>query len=134
MRNFRLVIFLIMIAFACVGMGGCGGSSSPLDNSSNEDHERELYETVIVYNNIAEDDTPNIFEFEGVPEKSYAADSVISGEVISVPSRSYLTRLNSVINPDSFVVNLTKGTEYTVEISKGNFISTQSAIISLILK
>ena len=120
MRKFRFVIFLIMIAFACVGMGGCGGSNGPLNNSSN-DAEKALYETVIIYNNLTEDDTPNIFEFEGVPEKSYAANSVISGEIISVPSRTYLKRLNSVINPDSFIMNLTQGIEYTVEISKGNF-------------
>ena len=119
-KNFRLVVVLLLAAFACISVSGCGGGGSSLD-SSNEDNTVVNKGTVIIEDALFDDEIPVIFEFEGVPEKHYAKDSVISGEVISVPSRSYLTRLNGVINPDSFVMNLTKGTEYTVEISKGDY-------------
>ena len=120
LKNFRFVISLMLIAFACISFSGCGGSGSSLNNS-NEGSTVVNKGTVIIENDLSEDDIPDVIEFEGVPEKSYAKDSVISGEIISIPSRTYLTRLNGVSSPDSFIINLTAGTEYTVEISKGYY-------------
>ncbi|MBQ7732424.1 MAG: hypothetical protein IJT58_00195 [Synergistaceae bacterium] len=120
-KNFRLVLVLLLAAFACISVSGCGGGSGGSFHNDNDDESTSVNGTVIIDNELKENELPIILEFEEVPEKSYAMNSLISGEVISVPSRSYLKGLKGVRNPDSFIVNLTRGTEYTVEISKGDY-------------
>lgn len=70
---------------------------------------------------IDEDGIPDTLDFDDVEQADYTEDEVIQDKKISVPSRNYLKRLNPVDSPDSFTADLTAGTEYTVEISRGEF-------------
>ena len=128
-KSFSFVIVLLLIAFAVIGVSGCGGNGA-LDNSSNTNNDNnntdegsgEGQEAVVlekVYD-ADEDGIPDVLDFDDVEEFDYTKDEVIQSKDISVPSRHYLKRLSAVSSPDSFMVNLTAGTEYTVEISRGD--------------
>ena len=117
-----------MIAFAVVGVSGCGGNGA-LDNSGNTNNETnnensgEGQEALVlekVYD-ADEDGIPDILDFDDIEEFDYDRDELIQDKEISVPSRHYLKRLSKLESPDTFVMNLTEGTTYTVEVSKGDF-------------
>ena len=120
-KSFSFVIVLLLIAFAVIGVSGCGGSSSSPLNSTNENSgDGEGESTVLESYDSDEDGTPDILDFDDFEELDYGKDEVIQDKKISVPSRHYLKRLSTFDSPDSFVVDLTAETEYTVEISRGD--------------
>lgn len=118
-KRFRLVMFLLLIAFAVVGVSGCGGSSNSHMRSNNGGGD----ETTVLDKlyDMDEDGIPDTVDFADVEEVDYDKDEVIQNKKIDVPSRNYLKRLSAFESPDSFVAELTAGTEYTVEISRGDF-------------
>ncbi len=116
-KNFSFFVFLILTAFAVVSSGGCGGGSSSSSSGGG------TAGTVVIDDELADSDTPDILEFEYVASKSYTSDknTVIQNASIPIPSRNRLSRLMPVKSADVFTANLTAGTEYTVEISKGEY-------------
>ncbi len=127
-KYFHFVVFSLLIIFAVISFGGCGGSSSSFNGGSGSNNNgggggsSNVGYSVLEFNNIDTDTdgTIDILDFSDVEEKYYDEDEIITDRKISVPSRHHLDRFKSdVESPDSFVVDLTAGTEYTVEISKG---------------
>ena len=126
-KIFRSAIFLSLIVFAVVSIGGCGGSSSsfyPTDDGG-EGGGGGIAEYSILDENYDTDGDGkiNILDFDDIQSVSYGKNDVIQDKKISIPSRHYLKGLKYVnaVSADSFVVDLTAGTEYTVEISKGEY-------------
>ena len=135
MRKFRLVIFLIIVAFVCISIGGCGGNGA-LDNSGNNNTNNDTNtnnnnnsgddfgsQEAAVLDKIYdfdEDGIPDTLDFDDVAEFDYDKYEVIQSREISIPSRHYLKRLSVLNSPDSFIADFTAGIEYTVEISKGD--------------
>ena len=133
-KSFSFVIVLLLIAFAVIGVSGCGGNGA-LDNSNNTNNntnnettnetgedEGGTQEAAVldkIYD-FDEDGIPDTLDFDDVEEFDYGKDELIQNKEISVPSRHYFKKLRALDSPDSFVVNLTAGTEYTVEFSRGD--------------
>ncbi|MBQ7732423.1 MAG: hypothetical protein IJT58_00190, partial [Synergistaceae bacterium] len=67
-----------------------------------------------------EDGIPDTVDFDDVEEVDYDKDEVIKNKKIALSSRNYLKRLSAFESPDTFVVELTAGTEYTIEFSRGD--------------
>ena len=112
-KFFSFVIFLLLITFAVVSAGGCGGSNGAISsNNSGSD---------VAVIDIDENGIPNILYFDDdIEEISYENDELIQNKKISIPSRHYLANFKDTAeSPDSFVADLTAGIEYTVEFSKG---------------
>ena len=119
-----LCLSLALMIFLVIASGGCGGSSggpvSYVGDNNNNNNNKSTEVTVLDENyDLDGNGIPDILDFDDVEEVSYAKDEVIVNEKISVPSRHYLQRLRPFSSADTFVMNLTAGTEYTVEISRG---------------
>lgn len=124
-KPFSFVVFSLLIIFAVVSFGGCGGSSNSFSGGNNNERGggvtgAEYYVLDFENPDTDGDGIPDVLDFGDIEEKYYGKDDIITDRKISVPSRHYLGRFKRAVeSPDSFVVDLTAGTEYTVEISKG---------------
>ena len=125
-KNFRVLVLLMLIAFAVIGISGCGGgggSFNTIDNGGGGGTTQD-YSILDEDYDTDGDGIINILDFDDVERVSYGKDDLIQDKKISIPSRHYLKRLRSIRNEvsfDSFVMDLSAGTEYTVEISKGEY-------------
>ncbi len=124
-NNFICVVFLLMILFAVTSVGGCGGSNGSLESSTDENpggNQNETVEYSVLDEDVLDSDgdgVPDILDFKEVEEFFYEKDEKISDKKISVPSIHYFDKLKPYTeSADSFIVDLTAGTEYTVEFSK----------------
>ncbi|MBQ9628155.1 MAG: hypothetical protein IJR43_02690, partial [Synergistaceae bacterium] len=123
-KPFSFVVFSLLIIFAVVSFGGCGGSSNSFSGGNNNEKGgvtgAEYYVLDFENPDTDGDGIPDVLDLGDIEEKYYGKDDIITDRKISVPSRHYLGRFKRAVeSPDSFVVDLTAGTEYTVEISKG---------------
>ncbi len=125
-KNFRVLVLLMLIFFAVIGISGCGGgggSFNTIDNGGGGGTTQD-YSILDEDYDTDGDGIINILDFDDVERVSYGKDDLIQDKKISIPSRHYLKRLRSIRNEvsfDSFVMDLSAGTEYTVEISKGEY-------------
>ncbi|MBQ3626922.1 MAG: hypothetical protein II948_09295, partial [Synergistaceae bacterium] len=108
-----LIVLLIMAALLIVIAGGCGGSSSHRSKSENL-----TAGATVALNLDSEEGIYNVFlaEYNGWNNVE-AAQTPYEGNV-SVPAFIHSKKLPNVMSPDVISVNLSAGTEYTVEFSK----------------
>ncbi len=117
--TFHVFVTVLLIAFAVVSVSGCGGNSGGGSSSTGGVYARNA----VLYDGNYDSDgdgTPDVFDFDDVTETYYGLNEIIQSRSITVPSRNYLAKYKTASeSADSFVVALTAGTEYTVEISGG---------------
>ena len=108
-----LIVLLIMAALLIVIAGGCGGSSSHRSKSENL-----TAGATVALNLDSEEGIYNVFlaEYNGWNNVE-AAQTPYEGNV-SVPAFIHSKKLPNIMSPDVISVNLSAGTEYTVEFSK----------------
>ena len=114
LKPFSFIGLLIMAALLIVIAGGCGGSSS---HSRRKSADLTAGATVAL-NLDSEEGIYNVFlaEYNGWHNVE-AARTPYEGNV-SVPAFIHSKKLPNVMSPDVISVNLSAGTEYTVEFSK----------------
>ena len=133
-KSFRFVIFSLLIVFAVVCIGGCGGggvSSHPSSNSTPNNPSNPGSTSQVLDDEVIDTDgdgVPDILDFSDVAQ-NYHGEISSSQDIInisSVPSRHYFTNFNDSV---SFTANLTAGKEYTFEISEGAGISGATDVV-----
>jgi len=108
-----------------------GSSSSPIGTKTQES---EVSSTPVVLDDVIFDtdldNVPDIADFDDIEQNYYeGSDSIQNVKITSIPSRHYLKNFK---NSSSFVVDLTAGREYTVEISdSAGIIGTLRLMLSL---